>query len=169
MKEINISQAVKLTSPNPLTLICTENKDFSTNIAPVSFVSFFSFNPPVMGFAMGKSAYTGERIRQTGKAIITIPGTSLAEAVMHCGSTSGRTIDKVSKFNIKLTRLRDTAIQIPVETRLAFITSLHQVVEVGNHDLYICNIEKIYGDESKEALFAWSGYQEAAPAVKKIL
>ncbi|MBR2539546.1 MAG: hypothetical protein IKE85_01770 [Mogibacterium sp.] len=38
MKEINSIQAFKLTSPNPLVLVCTEKEDGSTNIAPVSLM-----------------------------------------------------------------------------------------------------------------------------------
>ena len=34
MKELNIMEATVLTSPNPLTLICSKKEDGSTNLAP---------------------------------------------------------------------------------------------------------------------------------------
>ena len=37
MKELNIMEATVFTSPNPLTLICSQNKDGTTNLAPVSY------------------------------------------------------------------------------------------------------------------------------------
>jgi len=40
MKEIYIRQATALTSPEPLVLVCTEKKDGSLNIAPVSFFMY---------------------------------------------------------------------------------------------------------------------------------
>ena len=70
MKELNIFEATALTSPNPLTLICSENEDGTTNLAPICFVSYLSFNPPMIGFATGKQAHTGERVRETGKVIL---------------------------------------------------------------------------------------------------
>lgn len=167
MKEINIGKATEFTSPNPLTFICSEKPDGTTNIAPVSFVSYLSFNPPMVGFAMGKAAYTGERVRETGKVIITVPGNSLREAVMSCGSSSGRNTNKVKKFGIKLTEVPGCSIKIPADTKLALVAKLNQTVETGNHYLYICDVEQIYGDEGKEAIFAWNGYAEAAPAKKK--
>lgn len=36
MKKINLPEASKLTSPNPVSLVCTEKPDGSTNIATVS-------------------------------------------------------------------------------------------------------------------------------------
>ena len=72
MKELNIFEATALTSPNPLTLICSENEDGTTNLAPICFVSYLSFNPPMIGFATGKQAHTGERVRETGKVIVTV-------------------------------------------------------------------------------------------------
>ena len=40
MKELNIMEATVLTSPNPLTLICSKKEDGSTNLAPICFVSY---------------------------------------------------------------------------------------------------------------------------------
>ena len=35
--------------------ICAKKEDGSTNLAPICFVSYLSFNPPMVGFATGKS------------------------------------------------------------------------------------------------------------------
>lgn len=53
MKALNIMEATVYTSPNPLTLICSQNEDGTTNLAPICFVSYLSFNPPMVGFATG--------------------------------------------------------------------------------------------------------------------
>ena len=76
MKELNIMEATVLTSPNPLTLICSKKEDGSTNLAPICFVSYLSFNPPMVGFATGKQSHTGKRVRETGKVVVTVPGES---------------------------------------------------------------------------------------------
>ena len=31
-------------------------------------------------------------------------------------------------------------------------------IEVGDHYLYICCVDQVYGNEDEEALFAWDGY-----------
>ena len=145
MKELNIMEATVLTSPNPLTLICSKKEDGSTNLAPICFVSYLSFNPPMVGFATGKQSHTGKRVRETGKVIVTVPCESLAGAVM---------------------AVEGSDIQIPADTRLAMVAILQQSVEVGDHILHICQVDKFLGNEDKKGLYAWNGFGKVAPAVE---
>ena len=164
MKELNIFEATALTSPNPLTLICSENEDGTTNLAPICFVSYLSFNPPMIGFATGKQAHTGERVRETGKVIVTVPGETLSQAVMSCGSSTGSKVNKATEYGIEMVDVENSSIKIPKDTKVAFVAALKETLEVGDHILHICNIEKILGDENKVGLFAWNGFGKAAPA-----
>lgn len=167
MQEINLSQAAALTSPDPLVLVCTQKEDGTSNMAPVSFFMYSSFNPPMLAFAMGKAANSGENIRRTGRAVLAVPGLSLKEAVMAYGSTSGGKTDKLKETPIALQNIENSSIQIPADCRVAFVVSTAQIIEAGDHYLYLCNINQILGDASKEALFAWDGYTKAAPAQEK--
>lgn len=164
MKKINLPHASRLTSPNPVTVVCTEKPDGSTNLATVSWWTYLSFNPNMIAYAMAKTSYSGEMVRNNRKVILTIPGAEIADAVMGCGSTTGRNTDKVSKFNIVLKAVEGSTIQIPVHSRVAMVCSLKEYHEVGDHYLYICDVEQVYGNNSEEALFAWNGYAQLRPA-----
>ncbi len=164
MNKINLPQAAKLTSPNPVSLVCTQKPDGSTNLATVSWWTYLSFNPNMIGYAMAKTSYSGEMVRNTKKVILTIPGTEIAEAVMGCGSTTGRDTDKVAQFGIELTEVEGSDIKIPVHSRVAIVCSMKEYHEVGDHYLYICDVEQVYGNEVEEALFAWNGYSQVRPA-----
>ena len=164
MKEINIAQAPTLTSPNPLMLVCTKKEDGTFNMAPVSFFMYSSFHPPILAFAMGKRANSGENIRRTGKAVLAAPGVSLKDAVMAFGTVHGDCKDKLKEVPVKLQNVAGSDIQIPSDVRIAFAVSLMQIMESGDHYLYLCSIEKVIADESKEALLAWEGYSKVAPA-----
>ena len=100
MNKINLPQASKLTSPNPVTLVCTKKADGTTNLATVSWWTYLSFNPGMIGFAMMKPSYSGEMTRENKKVILTIPGEALAKEVMGCGTATGRTTDKAAKLGI---------------------------------------------------------------------
>ena len=166
MKEMNIFEATAMTSPNPLTLICTRQADGSTNLAPICFVSYLSFNPPMFGFATGKSAQTGVNARERGEAIVTVPGETLSQKLMSCGASSGRNTNKVEAFDIAMKPFEGSEIQIPEDSRLAIRLKLNQAIEVGDHILHVCDVEKILGDPEVRALFAWNGFAKAAPAVE---
>ncbi len=166
MKEITIGQAAALTSPDPLVLVCTKKADGSLNMAPVSFFMFASFKPPKLAFAMGGKSCSGENVRRDGRAVIAVPAESIAAEVMRYGTVHGQTVDKLAQAPVELACVEGTDIGFPAESKVVFAVSLDQTVEVGDHFLYICSVDKVYGDETKEALFAWNGYAQAAPAKK---
>ncbi len=164
MEKINLPKAAALTSPNPVTLVCTEKPDGTTNLATVSWWTYLSFNPNMIAYAMAKTSYSGEMVRNTKKVILTVPGVKIAEAVMGCGSTTGRNTDKVKQFGIELTEVEGSTIKIPTHSRVAIQCQLKEYHEVGDHYLYICDVEQVYGNEAENALFAWNGYGKVAPA-----
>ena len=51
-------------------------------------------------------------------------------------------------------------------TRLAMVATLQQSVEVGDHILHICQVDKFLGDEDKRGLYAWNGFGKVAPAAE---
>ena len=85
METINLPKASALTSPNPVTLVCTRKPDGSTNLATVSWWTYLSFNPSMIAYAMAKTSFSGEMVRENKKVILTIPGAAIKEAVMGCG------------------------------------------------------------------------------------
>ena len=111
MKELNIMEATVLTSPNPLTLICSKKEDGSTNLAPICFVSYLSFNPPMVGFATGKQSHTGKRVRETGKVVVTVPGESgwHSNGLRNLGRAE---TDKAAASNIEMMAVEGSDIQI---------------------------------------------------------
>lgn len=164
MEKINLVKASQLTSPNPVTVVCTQKPDGSTNLATVSWWTYLSFNPNMIAYAMAKPSYSGEMVRQNKQVILTIPGAEIAPAVLGCGSTSGRNTDKAGRFNIQLTSVEGSPIQIPVHSRVAILCHLKEYHEVGDHYLYICDVQQVYANEAEEALFAWNGYSQLRPA-----
>ena len=164
MNKINLPQASGLTSPNPVTIVCTQKPDGSTNLATVSWWTYLSYNPNMIAYAMAKTSYSGEMVRNNKKVILTVPGADIADAVVGCGSTTGRDTDKIAKFGIEMQDVPDSDIKIPLHSRLAIKCSLKEFIETGDHYLYICNVEDVYGNEQEEAVFAWNGYSQIRSA-----
>lgn len=164
MEKITLPKASVLTSPNPVTLVCTKKPDGTTNLAAVSWWTYLSFHPSMIAYAMAKPSYSGEMVRSSKKVILTIPGAEIADAVMGCGMCSGRDTDKIAKLGIEMQEVPESEIKIPLHSRVAIQCSLKEFVETGDHYLYICNVEQVYGNETEEAVFAWNGYGEIRPA-----
>ncbi len=166
INKINLPAAAKISSPNPVTLVCTKRDNEKTNLATVSWWTYLSYNPNMLAYAMAKTSYSGETVRQTKKVVLTIPSEKISPAILGCGSTTGRNTNKAEKFNIELQKLPDNEIQIPTHSCLAIVCSLKEFIEVGDHYLYICNVESVYGNEQERPAFAWNGYGEIGAAKK---
>ena len=159
-----MAEASTLTSPNPVTLVCTERADGSTNLAAVSWWTHLSYKPNMVAYAMAKTSFSGERVRETKKVILTVPGEALANAVLGCGSTTGRDTDKAAKFGIELVEFEGSGIKIPAHSRLAIVCLLKEWHEAGDHYLYSYDVEQVLGNEAEKALFAWNGYSQIRAA-----
>ena len=164
MNTISLPKASALTSPNPLVLVCTRREDGGTNLATVSWWNYLSFNPGMVAFAMAKTSYSGQRVRDTGKVVLTVPGKELAQLAIQCGSSTGHKTDKVKEFNVEMEDIETGGIQVPAHSKVAIEATLKEFVETGDHYLYICSVENVYANEGEEALFAWNGYSKIAPA-----
>lgn len=160
MNKINLPMAAKLTSPNPVTLVCTKKDDGKTNLATVSWWTYLSFNPNMIAYAMAKTSYSGEIVRKNKQVILTIPSEKIADEVMNCGCTTGRNTDKVSKFGVEMQNIPDSDIKVPLHSRVAIVCELKEFIETGDHNLYICNVKQVYGNEQEKAVYAWNGYSE---------
>ena len=163
MKKITLPKASVLTSPNPVTLVCTEKADGSANLATVSWWTYLSYNPWMIAFAMAKPSYSGEMVRKTRQVVLTIPGAALKDVVLTCGSCTGRDTDKAAKTGVDLVSLPDTPIRVPARSRVAIVCDLAEFHEVGDHYLYVCNVKAVYANEEETPLFAWDGYAKIAP------
>ena len=166
MNEIKFAQATVLTSPNPLTLVCTKKEDGSVNLSTISWWMPLSFSPNLFALAINCGSHGGDRLRETGEAVLTIPSVGSESYIFGCGSKNGKGLNKVEEFGIKMKEIEGTDIRIPVHTSVAVIGKLVRYEETGDHNLYIMEVTKVYGDEAETPLFAWKGYAEAAPAQK---
>ena len=75
---------------------------------------------------------------------------------MACGASTGAKVNKVAANEIEMKEIEGSDIQIPADTRLAMVATLQQSVEVGDHILHICQVDKFLGDENIKGLYAWN-------------
>ena len=91
----------------------------------------------MIAYAMANTSSSGKMVRNNKKVIHTIPGAEMADAVLGCGDTTDRNIDKVNKFSIEIAKVGVSSIKIPAYSRVAIVCNLKEYYEVGDHYLYI--------------------------------
>lgn len=76
--------------PGPIVLISTFDDNKNPNVAPKSWVSMVSFEPPILMFSGSKGNTTENNILQTGCFAVNLVDSSLAKTVFGCLQWHGR-------------------------------------------------------------------------------
>ena len=158
MKEISIGQAQRLTAPSPFGLLSTRQADGITNLMAVSWWTYLSNHPPMLGVCLSKKGLSGSLITETGEFGLSIPGEELQDAALHCGTCSGRTVNKAEEFGIRLMPATEISRELVVGSRVCFECRLKETAEAGDHTFFLAEIVTVHGDESVSQLFAFDGY-----------
>ena len=163
MNSLTIGQAQKLTAPAPFALLSTLKEDGSVNLMAISWWTYLSNHPPMLGVCLSKKGLSGSLIERTGEFGLSIVGEELEQAALRCGACSGRTENKPEAFGISL--LPATVIRTPVveNSRVVFECRMEDRIEAGDHVFFLAEIAAVYGDDTRRQLFAWDGYSRLGP------
>ncbi|HIA54104.1 MAG TPA: flavin reductase family protein [Candidatus Melainabacteria bacterium] len=131
--------------PRPIAWVSTINREGVPNLAPFSFFTVASSNPPVLCFApalkfdvfegtsKGKPKDTLKNIQDTGEFVVNIVSQELAEKM---NQSSGSYPPGVNEFEkVGLTTAPSSRIAPPrvAESLINFECKLHQVISFGEH------------------------------------
>jgi len=98
-----LSEVYRLLEPGPVVLLTTARAG-RANVMPLSWHLMMEFTPPLMGCVVSSRNYSFASLKASRECVINIPTVELAETVVACGNTSGRSVDKFKTFG--LTRAR---------------------------------------------------------------
>ncbi|MCL2406436.1 MAG: flavin reductase family protein [Defluviitaleaceae bacterium] len=152
MKKITFMEALGHAAPQPVALICIPIPDSygRTNLAPVAWWTFLESEPPMIGFSMAKQSYTCELASNTDKLVICLPGETIADEVLKCGTVTGLDVDKAHKYGIELA---GGEAKYPAHSKIAFICTVSQRVPVGDCVFFVCSVDDILADEARRHIY----------------
>jgi flavin reductase (DIM6/NTAB) family NADH-FMN oxidoreductase RutF len=114
----------------------------------VAWINVVSSTPPTLAMGLRRTRHTLELIRATGEFTVNVPDTSLAAAVDYCGTTVGKSIDKIA--NAGLTLSPSAVVSTPIIEQCPFNLECRvtQEVEVGEYVVVFGEIVESHADES---------------------
>jgi flavin reductase (DIM6/NTAB) family NADH-FMN oxidoreductase RutF len=133
--------------PCPAVLVSVGN-EMSANIITLSWVANVCSKPPQIAIGVRPQRHSFGLLGQIGDFVVNVPSEDLLEAVVTCGTKSGRSIDKFTTCNLtpepssKVTspRIKECPLNIECKTR--------QVVELGAHHLFVGEVLTWHIDEA---------------------
>jgi flavin reductase (DIM6/NTAB) family NADH-FMN oxidoreductase RutF len=146
--EVPGSKVYRLLHPRPVVLVsCIDPGTGKSNIITVAWSTPISADPPLIGISIALNRYSHGLIEKSKEFVVNIPTMDILEKVAGCGSVSGRTADKFSKFG--LTPKQAKVVKTPViEECVAHLEcKLANRVRAGDHTLFIGEVVAAYADE----------------------
>jgi flavin reductase (DIM6/NTAB) family NADH-FMN oxidoreductase RutF len=129
-----------------------EGKD---NIMAASWVFPLSMDPPLFGVSISEKRYSCSLIRK-GKAFgINLPHPELKEAMLICGSISGRDVDKFEKAGLE----REVGEKVPLIKQCPVSIECEVVDEIktGDHILFVGKVIKTIKRFEAKGLYQVTG------------
>ena len=97
--ELPLADVYAVLEPGPVVLLST-SIDGVANVMTMSWHTMMEFEPPLVGCVISEANHSFAALRETGECVINVPTVDLAEKVIACGNTSGRTVDKFKTFGL---------------------------------------------------------------------
>ena len=121
------------------------------NLMTADWVIPLSFQPQLVGVAIGKSRYTRELIDKYKQLVVAVPRVGMEELLLRIGSLSGRYDDKLNFLRSEGYTLIPSEKVTPPSLREAIANLELQVIkrlETGDHIFYICQVLYYTYDET---------------------
>ncbi|GAK83812.1 hypothetical protein JCM19238_1374 [Vibrio ponticus] len=139
--------------PRPVAWVLTESAKESFNLAPFSYFTAVSSNPPLLMFSVGNKP-TGEmkdtvrNVLETGKMVIHIANVDFAEQVTQTSATLPHGDSEVEAAQLSLEPMDGFTLPRVAGCPIAFACTLYEVKEVGDapQRLVFAEIEQVYVD-----------------------
>ncbi len=98
-KSFALSKVYGLLEPGPVVLLTTARKG-RANVMAMSWHTMLEFEPPTVGCVVSDRNFSFAALKATKECVINIPTVEIAGAVVKCGNSSGRTVDKFAAFGL---------------------------------------------------------------------
>ncbi|MBX7195106.1 MAG: flavin reductase family protein [Sandaracinaceae bacterium] len=97
---VELKKSWRLFNHGPVTLVSAA-ADGAANVMAAAWVTPLDFDPPKLTVVLAADAYTRELAVRAGTLVLQVPTVSMLSIVEGVGTTSGRDVDKWSRFAIE--------------------------------------------------------------------
>lgn len=98
-RSLALAEVYRLIEPGPIVLLSTACGG-RRNVMTQSWHTMIDFEPPLIGCVVSEANHTFAALERTRECVIGVPTVEIARAVVGCGNTSGRSVDKFQAFGL---------------------------------------------------------------------
>ncbi len=143
---VNYASAYRLLYPMHTVLISCIGNANKPNVTTLAWAMPTSQKPPLIAISLAPGRYSCSLIEESGEFTVNIPPIELLQAVIACGTFSGRSFDKFKKAN--LTPIPGKRVKAPaiLECLAHIECTVEDKIPTGDHVMFIGKIVEAYAD-----------------------
>lgn len=152
--EVPVEEAWKRKYPERTVLVVSIGKEGKPNIITVGWNMPTSGKPPLVAISIGKTRYSHKLISQTGEFVVAFPSIDMEDAVIFCGTVSGRDVDKFKETGLTPIPAKYVKPPLIAEATVNMECRVVATLETGDHTIFVGEILATYiSKEDKPILF----------------
>ena len=144
---------LELLYPRQVVLVTAASSE-KTNITSVEWVMPICEKPPMLALSLSNSSFTLDLLCTSMEFVVAVPTEKMREAVLLCGSTSGKYIDKFEESKMTQARAKRVSAPLVLEAAMNIECRVLSYASAGDHTLVVGEVLEVHGgkDEKGEAL-----------------
>jgi flavin reductase (DIM6/NTAB) family NADH-FMN oxidoreductase RutF len=129
--------------PNTVALVGAQVEN-QVNFMSCAWHTALSFDPPLFGVLISKKRFTHQIISEAREFTVNFISFERVKLSAQMGRKSGRDMDKIKEFAVKLAPSRIIASPIIQEAYVAFECKLAEVQAYGDHHLFVGEVLAVH-------------------------
>jgi len=138
-------------------VLVTASSNEKTNVTAVEWATPVGETPPMVAFSLSTTSLTLDLICTSMEFVVAIPTEKIREAVVLCGSTSGKFIDKFAEGKLTQVRAKKVSAPLVLEAAANMECKVLSCINAGDHVIVVGEIVEIHPLKGSEPLLFSSG------------
>jgi len=148
LEEIAVKGFFHLLHPYPAFLVTCAGPEGEPNVVTIAWLIPVSVQPPLLTMAVRPERYSYGLIVESGEFVVNVIPHDRAGVALFCGQRSGQDVDKISALGLATAPGRAVKAPILPAEGVAFLECrLQQMVEAGDHTLFIAEVVAAYAQQ----------------------
>ncbi|VVC01179.1 Flavin reductase like domain protein [uncultured archaeon] len=129
--------------PRQAVLVCASSSE-KTNVTAVEWIMPVGEKPPILAFSLHNASLTLDLLCTSMEFVVAVPGEKLKDAVLLCGSTSGKFIDKFAEASLTQVKAKKVSAPLILEAAANIECKLLTYTNAGDHTLVTGEVVEVH-------------------------
>jgi flavin reductase (DIM6/NTAB) family NADH-FMN oxidoreductase RutF len=154
LREVSVEEAWMRKYPERTVLVVSVDRDGKPNIITLGWNMPTSVRPPMVAISIGNSRYSHKLISESGEFVLAFPSEGMEDAVLFCGTHSGRDVDKFKATGLTPVKAKYVKPPLIGEATVNMECKVVNAIKTGDHTIFVGEILTAYvSEDDRPVLF----------------